>query len=336
MHEERDIMKTAVRFSALLSVAWMLCLVLLVPGSARSEDVSVRIGYFPNITHAHALIAQNMAAEGEGWFETRIPGLKLSWVSFNAGPSAMEAFFAKTVDLTYVGPNPALNAFIRAKGREVRVVSGAVRGGAALVVARGQTMKDPADFKGKKIATPQLANTQDIACRAWLKQAGLNVRLNGGDVFIVPTPNASMLGLFTTKGVDAAWTVEPWVSRLELEAGATLVYAEPEAESLTTVLVANDTLLREKPELAKKLVAAHKELNVWIKQHPEEARKRVAAELTRQMRREFPLSLVEHAWPRLSFNTDISRENFEFSLHGAREAGFIKEDYDLSGMVVAP
>jgi NitT/TauT family transport system substrate-binding protein len=238
--------------------------------------------------------------------------------------------------MTYVGPNPALNAFIRSGGQDVRVVCGAVRGGAALVVAKGQDLKEPADFKGKKIATPQLANTQDIACRYWFKQAGLTVRLDGGDVFIVPTPNASMPGLFATRGVDAAWTVEPWVSRLELEAGASLVYAEPEAQSPTTVLVAGETLLRENPELVKQFVEAHKALNEWIIQNPEEAQKRVAAELTRQMRREFPLSLVQHAWPRLIFSTEISRENFDFSLKMAQEVGFIKGEHNLSAMVVTP
>lgn len=312
----------------------LLCLAIMNPDHACGGDRHVSVGYFPNITHAHALIAQNMEADGTGWFEERIPGLKLRWKSFNAGPSAMEAFFAKTLDMTYVGPNPALNAYIRAKGNEVRVVGGAVRGGAALVVAQGNSMKAPQDFKGKKIATPQLANTQDIACRQWFKQAGLDVRLNGGDVFIVPTPNPSMLALFLTKEMDAAWTVEPWISRLEIEAGATVVFSEPEEESMTTILVAGAMFLREHPEFVKQFVDAHKELTEWINQNPEEAQRRVANELSRQMRREFSLILVQHAWPRLVFRADITRQNFEFSLKAAMNAGFIKESADLSKMVV--
>ena len=305
-------------------------------GTARADDIRVAMGYFPNITHAHALIAQNMAAQGEGWFEKRIPGIRLEWVSFNAGPSAMESLFAKAVDLTYVGPNPALNAYIRSGGSGLHVVSGAVRGGAALVVPKDCPFITPKDFAGKRIATPQLGNTQDIACRNWFIQAGMQVTMTGGDVQIIPTANASIFGLFSTGDVDAAWTVEPWVSRLELEAGGKIVYSEPAETSLTTLLVAGSDFAAAHPEIVQKIVAAHEELGTWILAHPEEAKRRVADELTRQTRHEFPLALVEHAWPRLVFNTSLSTEDLTLALSAAQRAGFVKENPDLSGLVAHP
>ncbi|MDR2893483.1 MAG: ABC transporter substrate-binding protein [Deltaproteobacteria bacterium] len=301
-----------------------------------AEDVKVTIGYFPNITHAHALIAQNMTVNGDGWFEQRIPEIHFEWISFNAGPSAMEALFAKAVNVTYVGPNPALNAYIRSGGSGLYVVSGAVRGGAALVVPEGSYSAMPKDFAGKRIATPQLGNTQDIACRNWFLQAGMLVTMTGGDVQIIPTANASIFSLFATGKIDAAWTVEPWVSRLEMEAGGKIVYAEPEESSITTVLVASNDFIDEHPDIVKKFVAAHEELNTWILEHPEEARQRVADELTRQTRRKFPLALVERAWPRLVFNTLINTENFSMALQAAQRANFIKENPDLSGLVIHP
>lgn len=299
---------------------------------AGAAEKTIRLGYFPNLTHAHALIAQNMAAEGRPWFESRLPGVAIEWQPFNAGPSAMEAIFAKAVDFSYVGPSPVLNSYIRSKGG-VRVISGAVRGGAGLVVPQGSSLAAPDDFRGKSIATPQLGNTQDIACRSWLTQAGLKVTMTGGDATIIPTANPAILPLFVRGEVDAAWTVEPWLSRLEMEAGAKLIFAEPAETSITTVLSVAEEYAEAEPELVAALAAAHRELTEWILQNPAEAQKRVADELSRQMRREFPIKLVEHAWPRLVFDNAISRENFDFSLRAARDAGFIQGEHDLAGLV---
>jgi NitT/TauT family transport system substrate-binding protein len=218
----------------------------------------------------------------------------------------------------------------------VRVVSGAVRGGAALVVQKDSTWKEPPDFKGQSVATPQLGNTQDIACRQWFIQAGMNVTMAGGDVNVVPTPNSSMLSLFTLGRITAAWTVEPWVSRLEKEAGGKIVYSEPAAESITTILSCSKEFQSAQGELLRELAAAHAELTAWILEHPEEAQTRVANELTRQMKSEFPLDLVQHAWPRLVFDNSISAGNFAFSLKAAQTAGFIKENPDISGLVIRP
>ncbi|MDE3084685.1 MAG: ABC transporter substrate-binding protein, partial [Verrucomicrobiota bacterium] len=148
--------------------------------AARAEKVTLRVGYFPNITHAQGLIGSETTREGKGWFERRLgPDVTIQWYPFNAGPGAMEAIFAGSIDLTYVGPNPALNAYIRSDGDEIRVLAGAAEGGAALVVAGGGRIKTPTDFRGKTIATPQFGNTQDVAARAWLKKQGFKITLTG-------------------------------------------------------------------------------------------------------------------------------------------------------------
>ena len=315
-----------------------LLLVVFVCWAAQTVcgETTLRVGYFPNLTHAHALIAQNMAAEGNGWFERHMPGTRIEWVSFNAGPSAMESVFAGAVDLTYVGPNPILNAFIRSQGG-VRVLSGAVRGGAGLVVPKGSGLSAPGDFAGKSIATPQLGNTQDIACRYWLIEAGLKVTMTGGDVTVIPSANPSLLPLFSRRQVDAVWTVEPWLSRLEMEADGELIYSEAPETSVTTVLAGSAGFIAKHPDAAAGFARAHRALTDWIRDNPEEAGKRVAAELSRQMRREFPLDLVVHAWPRLVFDNAIGTGEFAHSLRAARTAGFIKgeADGDLSGLVAA-
>ncbi|HUG11600.1 MAG TPA: ABC transporter substrate-binding protein, partial [Opitutaceae bacterium] len=253
-------------------------LLLAANEGLHAATQTLRVGYFPNVTHAHGIIGSHSTREGRGWFEARLgPDIKVQWFAFNAGPSAMEAIFAGSIDAAYVGPNPALNAYIRSNGDEVRVLAGAVEGGAALVVQGDGRVTEPADFAGRRIGTPQLGNTQDVAARAWLKKQGFKITQTGGDVLVVPTANPDQLSLFQQGKLDGVWTVEPWVSRLLLEGGGKLFVEQDDA--VTTLLVSSVSLLRERPELAGKLRETHVALTDWINTHPEEAREQVRAGL---------------------------------------------------------
>src|SRR6516162_10304192 len=172
------------------SLTPVVLLFITIAMSVAAEKTLVRVGHFPNITHVQGLVAHNLSRQGKGWFETRLgPDVEIQWFTYNAGPSAMEAIFAKSLELTYVGPGPALNAYAKAQGEEIRMIAGAANGGAALVVQPDAGLKAPGDFKGKKIATPQFGNTQDVACRAWLVAGGLKITQLGGDAQILPTQN---------------------------------------------------------------------------------------------------------------------------------------------------
>jgi NitT/TauT family transport system substrate-binding protein len=295
----------------------------------------VRIGHFPNVTHAQALVGHQMSRSGDGWFEKRLgPDFEIQWFVYNAGPAAMEAIFAGSIDLTYVGPSPALNAYVRSNGSEIRVIAGAVTGGAALVVQSDDRIKTSADFRGKKIATPEFGNTQDIACRVWLTAQGFKVTQLGGDVQVIPTSNPDQITLFQRGVIDGAWTVEPWVSRLELEAKG-MIYLE-QTDSITTVFVSSAKFLREHRDLALALVRAHTELTDWINQHPIEARTLVRAELTAEMKHDLSPQVIERSWRRLRFASEISRAPFEAFLADAQKAGFLRNRVDLSRLVETP
>ena len=237
----------------------------------------------------------------------------------------MEAVFAKSIDLTYVGPNPAINAYAKSRGEEVRIVAGAADGGSALVVQGDSTLKTPADFRGKKIATPQFGNTQDVAARAWLVAGGLAIRQSGGD---------AQLSLFQQKQVDAVWTVEPWVSRLELEAKGRVLIDDRSA--ITTVLVARADYLRSQRELVRKIVAAHAELTDWIKLNPAEAQKLAAAELLAETRATMSQQLIERSWARIVLTSSVSREALTQFFNSAQAAGFLRDTPDLSRLVEKP
>lgn len=307
---------------------FLFCFALLAAARAHAEKVVLRVGYFPNVTHAQGVIGRQTTREGHGWFEQRLgPDVTVQWFAFNAGPSAMEAIFAGSIDLTYVGPNPALNAYIRSRGDEIRVLAGAAEGGAALVVAGDGRIKAPADFRGRKLATPQFGNTQDVAARAWLKKQGFKITQTGGDVFILPTANPDQLALLASGQVDAVWTVEPWVSRLEQEAGGK-VFLE-QSDIVTTLLVSSVRLLKTRPELAQKFRAAHTELTQWIDTHEAEAREIVRAGLSAEMHREFSAGLVGSAWKRLHFTAELKPAQIEGLVADAQSVGFLPDALPL-------
>ncbi len=299
--------------------------------SSVSGETKIRVGHFPNITHAQGVIAHALSRQGKGWFEQRLgAGIKIEWFVYNAGPSAMEAIFAKSIDLTYVGSGPALNAYTKSNGQEIRLIAGAANGGSGLVVQSDQNLNVPSDFRGKKIATPQLGNTQDISCRAWLTEGGLKITQLGGDAQVLPTQNPDQLGLFRGKRIDAVWTVEPWLSRLEQEASGKVIVEEKEVA--TTILVSSVKFLNEQRDLAKKFAQAHAELTDWIIKNPEEAQRLIKAELLEETKSDMTPQVIASAWKRIVFTSETPRAAVEKFMQNSVRAGFIKTAPNLSNL----
>lgn len=313
---------------------------LLALGSCTShstEKVVLRVGHFPNVTHAQAVIAHGLSRTGRGWFEERLgPDVEVQWFVYNAGPSAMEAIFARSIDLTYVGPNPAINAYLKSQGEEIRIVAGGCSGGAALVVQSDGRIKTDEDFRGKKIATPQFGNTQDVAARAWLESKGLHITMTGGDASVIPTANPDQLSLFQQGQMDAVWTIEPWVSRLEQEANGKIYLEESSlwkdtgGKYVTTHLVSSVKFLKERPDLLKKWIAAQVELTKWINDHPDEAKRILNEEMKVETTKALPQATLDSAWKRLEITYDPVRASLLKSAEDAYRIGFLKEHLDLS------
>lgn len=307
---------------------------LLLVQPARAE-MTLRVGHFPNITHVQGLVAHALSRQGKGFLEPRLgTAVKIEWFVYNAGPSAMEAIFAKSIDFTYVGPNPAINAYSKARGEGVRIIAGAAEGGSALVIQGDSTLKIAADFRGKIIATPQLGNTQDVVARAWLKGGGLKITQTGGDATVLPAANPDQLLLFKQRQIDAVWTVEPWVSRLELEAGGKILVDDRRA--ITTVLVASFELVKTQPELARKFSAAHRELTEWIVNNPADAQRLARGELLAETRTEFPEALLTKCWNRITLTSEISTDVLKQSVDDAQAAGFLRDAPDIAGLIARP
>ncbi|MDR1255222.1 MAG: ABC transporter substrate-binding protein [Puniceicoccales bacterium] len=291
--------------------------------SNLSQPITLHIGFFPNITHAQALIAQNFQREGKGWFEQYLPNnVQLVWHRFNAGPSAMESLYTHSLDITYVGPVPALNLYLRSKGEEVRILSGAVKGGSGLVIQPDLKIKTAADWIGKRIASPQYGNTQDIACRTWFMQQDIRVGFSEKDAIVLPTANPDQLTLFKKKEIAGVWTVEPWLSRLIREGQGELYYLDQ--NNWTTILVASKRFCTDRPEIRMAFAQAHQALTRWIIEHAEEAAIRLQAELKHQTTLEFPKDLILASFQRLTFTDEITKDSFHIWVQWAKNSEVFK------------
>ena len=283
----------------------LLCgLTLSISGWAQGDTTSLRVGAFPNITHTQAMVGK-----ANGWFDKAMgPKVKIQWTSFNAGPSAIEALFAGAIDMTYVGPNPAINGYVRSSGEALRVVAGAASGGASLVVRNDAGINKPEDFHGKRVASPQFGNTQDVALRNWLKKNGLKTNDKGGDVQIVPMANPDQLTLFLKKDLDAAWAPEPWATRLIQEGNGRLFVDErslwPNGQFVIGLLVVNTKFLNAHPDLVKNWIRAHVELTDWINAHQPEAKKLLNEQIQRETNKALPTDVLDEAYSRLQVTYD--------------------------------
>lgn len=323
-------MKKQILFAALV----VSTLVLSVgPLSAQNAPVVIRAGHFPNITHSQALIGK-----AQGTFEKAMaPEARIDWKVFNAGPSAIEAIFAGELDLTYIGPNPAISGYVRSNGEALRIIVGATSGGAALVVRADAGINKPEDFRGKKVASPQLGNTQDVALRAWLQQKGLKLREKGGDVMVLPIANPDQLTLFYRKQIDAAWAPEPWASRLIREASGKLFFDErdlwPNGQFVTAHVIVSAKFLREHRPLVKRWIKAHVELTEWINKNLPEAKRILNEQIRKETGKALPQTVLDDSFSRLQITYDPVRSSLFTSAKWAFDAGLLgRQRPDLSGI----
>lgn len=310
-----------------LSAALLAALVVAACGGGSSEP-SLRLGYFPNITHAAALVGVS-----DGIFARQLGATKLETFTFNAGPAAIEALLSGSLDASYVGPNPAINAFVKSRGEAVRIIAGATSGGAFLVVR--PEISSAADLRGQAVASPQLGGTQDVALRSWLAAQGLKTDTSGGgDVSVVPQENAQTLERFRDGKLAGAWVPEPWASRLVLEGGGKVLVDErdlwPSKQYTTTVLLVRKDYLDQHPDRVAALLRGHVEATDWLNNNAGPARTKVNAAIEQLTGKPIGQAIMDRAFPSLSFTTDPQMASLAKSAADAEALGLLKlEGTDL-------
>jgi NitT/TauT family transport system substrate-binding protein len=297
---------------------------------AAEDPVALRLGYFPNLTHAPAIVGLE-----QGLFAKELgPAVALETHPFNAGPEAVEAIFSDALDISYIGPNPAINAFAKSGGQAIRILAGSTSGGAALVVEPG--IRSPADLAGKKIASPQLGNTQDVALRSWLRAQGLETTLaGGGDVSILVQANAQTLEAFRAGEIQGAWVPEPWATRLRLEGGGAVLVDEaslwPGGRFVTTHVIVRSQFLKQRPDLVARFLRAHVAAVDFASAHPEQAQAIVNGALEKLTGKALAPETLQAAWRNLRFTVDPIASSLRKSAQDAQAVGLL-DPVDLTGI----
>jgi len=298
--------------------------------SSPNAAKELRLGYFTNLTHATALIGVK-----DGYFKEALGDVGLKTQTFNAGPAAVEALFSNSIDAAYIGPNPAINAYVKSKGEAVRIIAGATSGGASFVVQ--PQIKGVEDLKGKTVSSPQLGNTQDVALRYWLKEQGVDTSVTGSsDVTITPTENSNSLQLFRDKEIAGAWVPEPWASRLVLEGGGKVLVDEssqwPDGQFVTTHLLVRTKFLEENPAAVEALLQGHVKATEWINANSEQAKNDANAQLEELTTKKLSEKVLDRAWEQLTITENPVASTLQVSADHAFEAGTLREKADVKGI----
>ena len=299
----------------------------------NSQSRTLRIGYFPNLNHAQAVIG----LQQDGDFQKILninsnnttKNVEVESYVFNAGPSAIEALFGGQIDVAYVGPNPAINGYLASNGQGLRVISGAASGGASFVIRNDSGIKSVNDLGGKKFASPQLGNTQDVSLRKFLVDNGFNTADNGGNVTVVPVTPADILTLMLKKEIDGAWVPEPWATRLVKEANGRIFVDErdlwpPDGRFVTANIIARTDYLNENPDIVKQFLQAHINKTIWLNENKDqEAITAFNGALKKITGKTIPDDEIRDALTRLEFTFDPVEESLFKIADNAYELGYL-------------
>ena len=305
--------------------------------AADAEKLSadeVKIGYFPNLTHATALVGVQ-----EGLLQKELGGTRIKASTFNAGPSEIEALNAGSLDIGWIGPSPSINGYTKSNGKNLRIISGSASGGVKLVV-NPDRIKSPDDLKGKKIATPQLGNTQDVAFLHWIAEKGWKVDAQSGkgDVSVVRTDNKITPDAYKSGAIDGAWVPEPTASKLVTE-GAKVLLDEadlwPDKKFVITNIIVSQKFLEKHPDVVEAVLRGSVRTNEWINANPQKAKASANAALEKLAGKALPAEVIDPAWESITFLDDPLAATLDSQAEHAVQAGLLEKPrlkgiYDLA------
>ncbi|MEU7058293.1 aliphatic sulfonate ABC transporter substrate-binding protein [Streptomyces sp. NPDC046197] len=299
-------------------------------GAKKLSADEVKIGYFPNLTHATALVGVQ-----EGLFQKELGGTTIKTATFNAGPSEIEALNAGSIDIGWIGPSPAINGYTKSNGKNLRIIGGSASGGVKLVV-NPKKIKSLKDVKGKTIATPQLGNTQDVAFLNWIAGQGWKVDAQSGkgDVSVVRTDNKITPDAYKSGSIDGAWVPEPTASKLVAE-GAKVLLDEstlwPDKKFVITNIIVSQKFLKEHPDVVEAVLRGSVKTNAWINANPQKAKASVNAALAKLSGKALPSAVIDPAWKSITFLDDPLASTLNTEAEHAVKAGLLDKP-DLKGI----
>ena len=318
------------------AVAVAVAIAIIAFGTSASNSTpenTVRVAFFPNLGHSIAIVGTEKGIFAEKLGNQTVIETRL----FDSGPQVIESIFANEIDLAYVGPGPAINGFLKSDGKALKILAGAASGGVSLVIHPNSKIESVADFSGKRIAAPQIGNTQDISLRNYLYQNNLKPAEKGGSVYVINVVNPDIFTLFSKGELDAAWVPEPWAARLVQQLGGIRLFQEkdlwPDQKFSSAVLIVRSEFLEKHPDIVQKWVEAHVQTSDWINEHPAETKLIFNDFLKKKTGKTFPSEILNDAFSNLQITSDPIESSIHTFAERANSLGYLgREGYTLEGI----
>ncbi|MBI5859425.1 MAG: ABC transporter substrate-binding protein [Nitrosarchaeum sp.] len=320
-------------FAGVVGVTLIVIIGIMINSGETTHENKIRVAYFPNINHAVPIIGME-----KGTFQNQIgDNTVIEPILFDAGPQVIESLFAGSIDIAYVGPGPAINGFLKSEDHNVKILSGAASGGASFIVHPNSKISSVADFAGKRIATPQIGNTQDISLRNYLSENGLKPSEKGGSVIVLNLSNSDIYTLFAKGDIDAAWVPEPTATILVQQLDGKRLFNEeklwPDNRFASVLLITREEYVKQNPELINKWLEAHKQTVDWINSNPEQTRIIFSQFMKKETGKSLPDGLIDEALSNLEITSDPIVSSIQTFAKRADSLGYLgRHGYDLDGI----
>ncbi len=323
----------SVIFAGIVGATSLLIVGILVNSDETTHENKIRVAYFPNITHAVPIIGME-----KGTFANQIGNnTVIEPILFDAGPQVIESIFAGSIDIAYVGPGPAINGFLKSEDHNVKILSGAASGGVSFIVHPNSEIDSVADFGGKRIAAPQIGNTQDISLRNYLSENGLKPAEKGGSVVVLNIPNPDIYTLFAKGDIDAAWVPEPTATILVQQLDGKRLFNEeelwPDNKFASVLLIAREEYVKQNPEVINKWLEAHKQTVDWINSNPEQTRIIFIQFMKKETGKSLSDKLIDESLSNLEITSDPVVSSIHTFAKRADSLGYLgRHGYSLDGI----
>ena len=314
-------------------VVGIIALVGLTQASVDDSQNKIRVAFFPSIVHAVPIIGM----ETQTFANNLNDGMDIEVKIFDSGPQVIESIFSNSVDIAYVGPGPVINGFLKSDGNDLKILAGAASGGASFVIQKNSGLELIENYSGKRVAAPQISNTQDVSLRHYLAENGLKSAEKGGDVFVLNIANPDIYTLFAKGDIDGAWVPEPWATMLVEELDGVRLFDEnefwPENQFSSVLLIGRSDYIEKNPEIIKKWISANEKTVQWINNHPDESKKLYNEFLKSYMGRTLPENIVEKSFSNIIITSEPLENSVYTFAERADALGYLGRDgYTLDGI----
>ncbi|NCO24290.1 MAG: nitrate ABC transporter substrate-binding protein [Candidatus Infernicultor aquiphilus] len=318
-------------FFILLLIGFLI-LVSLGEGAAQEETpLGMAVEFMDHA--ACAYISQD-----KGWFKEE--GLNLTtYESYVTGMALAAALARGDIQVAYICLIPAINVYANAKV-PIKIVAGTHKYGYGLVV-NPDKVKIIQDLEKPdiRLGCVREGGAVDVLLHRTMDNYNLNKekilnRIQRMD------PVKQVLAIKMGQ-LDAAFLPEQWATMAE-ESGFKMLLMSQEVwpEMQGSVLVVKEELIKNHPDLVKKLVKVTKRATNWANQYREEAAEIMARQLQIAKGSLFPINTAEEAgrlditpevlfrsMERLKYTTDINPEMVQETIDYLAKLGYIKSSF---------